>query len=192
MALVKVAGRRRERPLMLLLASLCAASVAAQLYWAQTDVAHAYYGTDARLYQLLAGALLAVALRNRPGLDPVGCAGPLASVGLVALVIMASGLVGWSPSVRGLGATVASVAAIAGLVSDEKGFVAAMLSRRVPVFLGKISYGTYLWHWPVIVVLGEVVAVSPAVLAVLAAAISTGLAALSYEVLEMPIRTSAC
>ena len=31
------------------------ASVAAQLYWAQVDPTRAYYGTDARLYQLQFG-----------------------------------------------------------------------------------------------------------------------------------------
>ena len=58
------------------------------------------------------------------------------------------------------------------------------------MFLGRVSYGTYLWHWPVILLLEQVLDVGPAVVAVLAVAISTGLAAASYEVLEMPIRKS--
>ena len=61
----------------------------------------------------------------------------------------------------------------------------------MPVFLGRVSYGTYLWHWPVILVLQQVLDVGPAVVAVLAVALSTGLAAASYEVLEMPIRRSS-
>ncbi|MGZ5401256.1 MAG: acyltransferase family protein, partial [Nocardioides sp.] len=58
-------------------------------------------------------------------------------------------------------------------------------------FLGKISYGTYLWHWPVILALQEVLTTSPRVIAVLTVVMSTGLAALSYEVLEKPIRTAS-
>ena len=35
-------------------------SLGAQFFWAGRDPMHAYFGTDARLYQLVAGALLAV------------------------------------------------------------------------------------------------------------------------------------
>jgi hypothetical protein len=56
------------------------------------------------------------------------------------------------------------------------------------VFLGRISYGTYLWHWPVIIALTTLFTTSPIVITFFALGISTGLAALSYEVLEMPIR----
>ena len=49
------------------LLGLMGLSLAAQLYWAGIDTTHAYYGTDARLYQLLAGAALAVAMRRGLG-----------------------------------------------------------------------------------------------------------------------------
>ena len=58
----------------------------------------------------------------------------------------------------------------------------------MPRFLGQISYGTYLWHWPVILVVGQLFDVGPLVLVALAAPVATGLAALSYEVFERPIR----
>ena len=80
---------------------------------------------------------------------------------------------------------------IASVSVADRGVVARVLSQPVLVFLGKISYGTYLWHWPVILALQEVFATSPRVIAVLTVALSTGLAALSYEVLEKPIRTSS-
>ena len=58
----------------------------------------------------------------------------------------------------------------------------------MPRFLGQISYGTYLWHWPVILVVGQLFDVGALVLVALAAPIATGLAALSYEIFERPIR----
>ncbi len=188
---VRWAGARRHRALVALVSTLLVLSVAAQLYWAQVDVNHAYYGTDARLYQLLAGAL--VALLVRAGGHRLTGRGPgiVALAGTLGLLVVASGLVAWSPSVRGLVATVAAASVIVGLMGAERGVVAGVLSRRLPVFLGKISYGTYLWHWPVIVVLGELLVLDPVTLAALTVPIATGMAALSYEVLEMPIRLSA-
>ncbi len=188
--LLLLLSRRGRRWVVGVLAALCAASVVAQLVWAQVDTDHAYYGTDARLYQLLAGSLLAlllhrlqpVATRLRPGV--VGWAA------LAGFVLLCSGLVPVSASLRGLAATVAAVALVAALMLSDEGPLARLLSRRVPVFLGRVSYGTYLWHWPVILVLQQVLDVGPAVVAVLAVALSTGLAAASYEVLEMPIRRS--
>ena len=96
-----------------------------------------------------------------------------------------------SPSVRGLGAAVASVTLLYGLMSSDRGLVARALSRPTLVYLGKISYGTYLWHWPVIVVIEYFMTPGPVAVAVLATGVSTGLASLSFQVLEHPLRVSA-
>ena len=172
-------------------AVLMLASIASQLYWAQADPNHAYYGTDARLYQLLAGALLALTIHRVAVVGARVRWGAVAWVALATFLLLSTGLLTWTPSWRGLAAMVVSTAAVAALVFADESVPARLLSRRVPVFLGRISYGTYLWHWPVILVLKEVLATSPRVVAVLTVAVSTGLAALSYEVLEMPIRKSA-
>ena len=181
------AGRRWT---VKVLAVLLLASVASQLYWAQADPTHAYYGTDARIYQPLAGAVLALVVHRLP-LGGGKRWATAAAAGLVGFLLLSSGLVGISPSWRGLAATVAAVALIAAVSVSERGLIGRALSQPVLVFLGKISYGTYLWHWPVILALKEVLATSPRVIAVLTVALSTGLAALSYEVLEKPIRTAA-
>ena len=99
------------------LAGLLVASLAAQLYWAQVDTNHAYYGTDARLYQLLAGALLAVALHTWRRRRLRGRRARLvALVGLAGLLVLGSGLVDIAPSMRGIGATAVSVLLIGGLM----------------------------------------------------------------------------
>jgi len=65
-----------------------------------------------------------------------------------------------------------------------------LLSRPVMTYLGQISYGTYLWHWPIVLTLRELFASGPLVIAPMTAVLATGMAALSYEVLEHPIRRS--
>ena len=189
LALLKL-SRRRSWLLLTGVSTLLVLSVGSQLYWAQVDTSHAYYGTDARLYQLLAGAVLALVLRD-VRLHFTARLGRLATVaGLGGLLLLASGLLDLTPSVRGIGAAVVSTSLIAGVMIGSDGLVTRALSRPVPVFLGRISYGTYLWHWPVILVLEKVLAVGPGVIAAITMAVATGLAAVSYEVLEMPIRKS--
>ena len=191
LVLIKVAKRLTlslTATLAITIGVLFTASLAAQLYWAQVDTSRAYYGTDARLYQLLAGALLAVLLRSRPIAAPAAgrrCRGRHRSRRHPRRRQRPARR---GPSARGLLATVVSVLAIGGLTLSERSWSARLLSRRTPVFLGKISYGTYLWHWPVILVLGEVLDASPIAVAVMTMAVATGLAAVSYEVIEMPIR----
>lgn len=58
------------------------------------------------------------------------------------------------------------------------------------VYLGKISYGTYLWHFPVTVLVRRYVELTPTLLFALVVVVATGLAALSNSVLEVPIRQS--
>ena len=191
LVLLTRATRRWGGALLVGLGGLFALSLGAQLFWGQVDVNHAYYGTDARLYQLLAGALLAAAFRAGWSLVRRHSAEVMALAGLAGLLVLGSGLLDLSPSLRGIGAMATSTMLIAGLSAREDGILAGVLSRPVPVFLGRISYGTYLWHWPVILVLEAVLTVGPTTVAVLTMAVSTGLAAASYEVLEMPIRRSA-
>ncbi|HEU5035136.1 MAG TPA: acyltransferase family protein [Mycobacteriales bacterium] len=184
------AGRRRWVPTAGLTV-LFALSVAAQLHWAGVDPNHAYYGTDARAYQLLAGAVLACAARTWDRRPPPWVADATAATGFAAVLLLGSNALAMSTSARGLAAMAASTALLAGLYAAPGGRTSGMLSRRTPVYLGQISYATYLWHWPVILVLRQLFALTPVEVALAAAGIATGLAATSSAVLEMPIRRSA-
>ena len=110
-------------------------SVAAQLYWAGADANHAYYGTDARLYQLLAGALLALA-PARPGAPADGPAAPRdrsPAPGCSACSSSPAAWSRWSPSTRGAGSPPwPSGLVIVGLMqAGERGLVGGVLSRRL-------------------------------------------------------------
>jgi hypothetical protein len=164
----------------------------ASLGWAwslrHTDALRAYYGTDTRAYQLMAGAALALA----PGLlARLGRAGRwVATVAMVALVVVATSIVDVDPIERGVLVTIAVVGVLAGLEAMPTGFLQKVLSLPPVVYLGKISYGTYLWHWPVILIAGLITDLSATSTLAIAVLLATGLASLSFQLLEHPIRIS--
>jgi peptidoglycan/LPS O-acetylase OafA/YrhL len=187
--LAKAEGRRPGITVKVLL-GLFAVSLTAQVGWALVDANHAYYGTEARLYQLLAGSLLAIAFRStrRPTFTrrAVGLGTLLSAAGLV---LVASSWVDVTPSVRGLLATVAAVGLVASLAARSGGLPERFFALPPLVFLGRISYGTYLWHWPVVILLREVVEPGVWARTLLVVVLSTALATASYQMLERPVRS---
>ena len=184
--LVLLRLRRHAVVVLLLLTGVVAGSVALQVWRASSDATYAYYATETRVYQLAAGVLLALLTRLfvfRPWAGH-----PMAIVGVAGVVVVGSRLVDVTPSTRGLFAAAVSVLAIGGLYAAPSGPAARLLALPLPRYLGQISYGTYLWHWPVILVTRQIFDVGPVLVAAIAAPVATGLAALSYEVLERPIR----
>ncbi len=164
--------RRHAVLVVLLLTAVVAGSVALQLWHASTDPTYAYYATETRVYQLAAGVLLA--MLTRLVTIPARVGWPLAVVGVAGTVAVASSLIEVSPATRGLLATATSLAAIAGLYAAPTGPAARVLALSVPRYLGQVSYGTYLWHWPVILVTRQLFEVRDLVVLAVAAPVATG------------------
>ncbi len=193
--LVALALRRcAPRSILVLASALTALSMAAML--ALFDPAHtsrAYLGTDTRAAGLLAGAALATVIAPDTTfeastirwLDALGC------VAAVGLGVAWWSLEGTSPFLyRGglwlteVGVLVLIVCAVAG----PRSLVARALSFRPLTLLGTISYGVYLWHWPVNVLLTPERVHAGPWLHVLQFAITFAIAIVSYRFLERPIR----
>ncbi|MBX3314982.1 MAG: acyltransferase [Actinobacteria bacterium] len=190
-ALARRAGRHRWNVVRAVVAALAAASAVELFLIRGTRPDHAYYGTDVRAYQLLAGALLAltpvvIARARRLGrVNDVIAIGAL--VGLVGLTVTGTRT---GPIARGYATTVLTVALLVALESGAAGLGRRILAWRPVVYLGSISYGTYLWHWPVIVIASLVGDFDAVELTVLSIVLGTALAALSNEIVEQPIRTA--
>ena len=173
-----------------LLASV--ASIAAMwiLFDASADPSRAYYGTDARIYELLIGALLATALAS-PGRDRLLAAARPLAIPCLLLVLAAMWLLPDNASLyyRGGGPAFVLVGAalIAGLEGGSQ--LTRLLSLKPIVVIGLISYGLYLWHWPVTLFVSQQMGLTSAPLAAVTVVLATlALAAVSYVVVERPIR----
>jgi peptidoglycan/LPS O-acetylase OafA/YrhL len=185
-------GARQYRALQIIIATAAATSLAWAWVLRTTNPDRAYYGTDARAYQLLAGALLALT----PGLIARAARHPkatriTAAAALAVLVITATSIIDLDAIQRGTLIAAITVTLIAALEATHTGPTTRLLSRDTIVYLGRISYGTYLWHWPVILLLTRVYQPPTLALIALTVLIATGLASLSYQLLEQPIRISA-
>lgn len=177
--------------------ALAAASALWGFAVAGEALTRAYYGTDTHAFGLLIGVALAFALGGerrratrwaRFGMPVAGAAV------LVALVAVASvpGGAGLYPAIP-LAASVLTAVVIATATAPG-----AMLGRALDVaplrWIGERSYGIYLWHWPLVVLLtlaatGSFVDTAIPVTAGAAAGVLTlALSALSYRMLEQPVR----
>ena len=198
-AVMAVAGRSWRRAALgatVLLAWWSVGSMALVSHGA-TDPSRAYFGTDSRAFELLVGAALALALANRPRWQPRR-AGALHSAGAGSLLVLGAGwsLLSGPPAwmFRG-GFLVAALLAgvlIASVSRPDPGPLGRMLSRGPIRWVGRISYGLYLWHWPVFVLVRPHISSWPAPATDVALVAATlAVAATSYHLVEMPIRRGA-
>lgn len=167
------------------------ASAAGALHIATTDLNRAYYGTDTRCYQLLAGALLALSPRLfTAGARATHQLDTAALISLVAIVLLSTSAIDLDVIHRGIATTLAACALIVGIETAQTGAVSRGLSHPVAVYLGRVSYGTYLWHWPVVVVLVRGYSIPSIPRFAITCGIATAFAATSYHVLESRVRQS--
>jgi peptidoglycan/LPS O-acetylase OafA/YrhL len=168
-----------------------ASIVVMRLLFSPSDPSRAYYGTDARAHTILIGALLAVVFVASPPGPRTRRFLALASVPAVAALFVAfSRTSGTSTAYyRGGSALFAVIVAFVVAGALQPGPLSRVLSVTPLVWIGRISYGLYLWHWVINVwLVPSRVHVSPNALNVLRLAVTFAAATASYFLVERPIR----
>jgi peptidoglycan/LPS O-acetylase OafA/YrhL len=212
-ALLAAVARRRRRLVMqnsvhlavfvLAAGGAIASAVASVVLVSDGTLDRVYFGTDTRAQALLIGAAMsALLVRDWPALTAGRCvirSRLLRRVTGIAPVLGLAGLAAGAHYAAGSPAefrhgllvlmAVAAVAVIAPVALDQDGAVARLLAWRPLVWLGVISYGVYLWHWPVFLFLnGERTGwTGPSLFAVRCIA-TLALAAASWWLIERPVR----
>ncbi|MHA6326449.1 acyltransferase family protein [Roseivivax sp. CAU 1753] len=175
---------RRPRALLGALAVIWAASFAACLWITPRDPQAAFYLFPFRAWELLSGVLLAIFMRQRPASGPVW-AGWL-GLGLICVGFVS---VNARSAFPGAWALLPTLGTLGLLWSGAGAGVGALLRHPGAVWIGRISYSLYLWHWPV-VTLSHQLRGSYAGWweAALWMALSLGLAIASWALVETPVR----
>jgi peptidoglycan/LPS O-acetylase OafA/YrhL len=145
--LLWVIWRRQPALRWPLMALLAVASFAWNVFEAGNNPVADFYSPATRFFELLIGALLAYAVQHSPQpvsgrqADLLSCVGALLIVAGLALIDHNSTFPGWWALLPTVGTTMMIGA---GPSSFGNRFV---LSNRLLVWIGLISYPLYLWHW---------------------------------------------
>ncbi|MEL7210578.1 MAG: acyltransferase, partial [Actinomycetota bacterium] len=186
-------SRHRRHAVPIVLACLAGASVVATLALASGGASddRIYYGTDTRLFEVVAGAGLAYAVSRVPDLAERHWVRPFGVVVGVLLLIAWTSVDLTSPFLYdgGLAVYALLTTGVIFAASATSGPLVAVLSVEPLRALGRISYGTYVYHWPIFLWLDENrVDLDRFPLFLLRTAVTLVVAIASYHLIEMPIR----
>lgn len=158
--------------------------------WFQRDASFVYYMLPARAGELLAGALVAMAvLRRIENIIPEILAAPMATTGLL-LLLASFILLNENQTFPGAHAVMPTVGTAMIILAGHcaKNRASRLLELTPLVWVGLVSYSAYLWHWPLLAFMRyehiEITLFS----GVIVFCVTFWLAFLSYMLIELPAR----
>ena len=179
-----------------------ASAVAMALLYTPSDPNRVYYGTDTHAFGLAIGAILALLAISWPrralewaraSRRLLGAVGPIALLALLGFAVL---MPGDAPFVFRGGLVIVAVltALVIATLLVPNTPLGRLLDLGVLRWIGVRSYGLYLWHWPVFVLVVSALpdwqrdGASGWALGGIALAISVAATAVSYRFVEQPIR----
>jgi peptidoglycan/LPS O-acetylase OafA/YrhL len=182
--------RSRRRRLALVLTLVVVASLAASALGTARSQPWAYFGLHTRAWELAAGGLAALGADRLARLGG-GRAATLTWSGL-SMVVLSVVAYDDTTAFPGLAATVPAFGAVLVVGAGCRrpvGGAEAFLGRPSMQVVGALSYGWYLWHWPVLLLAPSAMGqdLSPRA-RVLVTLLALPLAAVTYRLVEHPAR----
>jgi peptidoglycan/LPS O-acetylase OafA/YrhL len=184
---------KRKFGLGLVTVGITILSFALNIYTVQTDLTGAFYSPQTRFWELMFGA--GFAWINLRGAASSGIKNRffqnVLSVGGMVFILLAIWLTDREKSFPGWWALLPTIGALGIVAAGPEAWLnRKVISNRIFVWFGLISFPLYLWHWPLLsfgrILSGTVPSRSFRVVAVL---ISIALAWLTYRFVENPIRS---
>ncbi|MDI3563931.1 acyltransferase family protein [Bradyrhizobium sp. Arg816] len=169
-----------------LIVGLLAASFAINIALSLTDTSSDFYLPASRFWELLAGAALAW----RPDINLKAGLKNVISLAGIAAILMSARLFASEMRFPGWLALLPVVGSVAIILAGSNAVVNKfILSNRVAVSIGLISYPLYLWHWPLIAFSYVIRGKPPTSLMAFGIVITSLLLAwATYRFIERPVR----
>ena len=195
LGVLKVWRSPRVLLIITVVAVVASAIEMAVLFHPSTDPSRIYYGTDTRAQDILTGAAAGILLSGHGA-----ASGKWAKSCFSWLAVVAGGVfalewsrINASPNFTyRFGFLLADVMVslvIVGVVKAPNGVPARILSFGPLTFVGRISYGLYLWHWPIFLVVNHArTGLDDYSLFTLRLGVTFVVATLSWYLVETPIR----
>lgn len=185
--------QRRNLSLMLLILAALSAIEMTLLYDPTQDPTRVYYGTDTRAFSLLMGAVIAVLTTGSAAKIPKAVREACAIIGLIGVLACLAFMSGEASFTYQGGMVICSALTallIFGTIAKEGGLIASILSWKPFIWIGKRSYGLYLWHYPLVLLFTPMNGAFGMDWLYMACAIACTFicATLSYKYVENPIR----
>lgn len=161
-------------------------SFVGNVYFLQKDPPLAFYMSYLRAWELLVGSLLAI----QPIALPRWAHEALSLSGLIAIISVAF-IYNTETLFPGVNALVPVMGTMFIINSghDYKSLVGKILSTAPMIFIGKISYSLYLWHWPILVFGSYYLVTKPSIkYLALFGLLSVILSFLTWKFIEIPFR----
>ena len=176
----------RVKNFLFLILVLFSASFVINVLLARTHIIADFYLPISRFWEILGGALLAarpVNIVSRRAASILSFSGLAALLGAITLFDAETRFPGWA-------ALLPVAGTMALLSAGPNATVNRLLSNRLAVSVGLISYPLYLWHWPLIsfaYITSSGAGPSPFAASALVA-VSFVLAWMTYRFVEIPVR----
>ncbi|MDY5585477.1 MAG: acyltransferase family protein [Arcanobacterium sp.] len=163
------------------------------VFYFQLGQDRAYMGTDTKAFEPLFGAFLAIIsqiplvqnffVKNAKVLIWAG------GIAMIAIFVVSDGPAKFYYLGGGVLFTIAMGAFLVGIANNLHGFEAQILAWQPISYLGRISYGLYLWHWPIAVWILDPNNGFEPLKALIVVALTIAVSIVSYHLIEMPIRS---
>lgn len=176
--------RYAPRTLPLILVTCLILSFSLCVWFTPSEPSPSFYLLPFRAWELLVGSVLATGIA-RSAWRPINEG--LAGLGLVA-ILAAIFLIDAKTQFPGYAAALPVVGAALILQFGPGSLTGRLLSNRLPVLVGLLSYSLYLWHWPLIVFFRDWGLLDNTIGRLGVVAISFIIAWLSWKFIETPFR----